>query len=185
MKHIKIFEDFFKFYQYSQVTKTSQVWGYTREEIEDFFIHFVDELNLSISIDFIFKSGTGYTYTTNDSDIESYLNDIKYSNLTPVIEVNLYLSIDILREMGVGGDSIIYTNDDSPIGKRFKDSLTKLLERIETMMAPIKSGRIRGYDIKYYNNSNRIPYISNRYDTSNDGVDYGSCIYQLILIKKK
>ena len=53
MKHIKVFEDFFKYYKFSTNNENVSLWGYTREDIEDLFLEITDQWALPVSIDFV------------------------------------------------------------------------------------------------------------------------------------
>jgi hypothetical protein len=46
-----------------------EIWGYSREEIEDYFVHIEDDLKLSISIDFVFKHKDGRISYRTKKDI--------------------------------------------------------------------------------------------------------------------
>ena len=72
MRILKTFESFFNYFVNSKVTNTKEVWGYTREDIEDLFIEFHDRYDLPISISFITKNKMGgTTVSVSDKDLNT------------------------------------------------------------------------------------------------------------------
>lgn len=193
MKHIKIFEDFFKYYRADEITDTKGIWGYTREEIEDLFIHFVDDLGLSVSVNFTiyFKTGS-YSYSVKDSEIPEYLKGIESGDLIPGIQVNMFVNSNIFWKAGVDGKGgVFYTSDGSERSRKYLDYLEKISGEIESLMTTTLR-RIRGYEIETKNliksglKVNKYgPDFSNKTSIHPDsGTEYGDIIYS-VLFKKR
>lgn len=189
MRHIKIFEDFFKFYRADEITDTKGIWGCTREEIEDLFIRFVDDLRLSVSVNFVLigKSGST-TYSVTDSMIPEYLERIKSGDMTPGIQVNMFVNSNIFWKAGIDGDGgVLHITDKSDMARKYSDYLNSLSDEMESLMGPIRR-RVRGYEIKTRNciteESFRRRRFSNQTDIHPDsGTEYGDLIYGVYLKK--
>ena len=89
MKHIKLFEDFFKFFVSSQSNNTQSLWGLTREEVEDLFLE-INDYGVFISVDFIIGENSGYTYKVEDKDIKDYLKKYTEGKITPIIFLSFF-----------------------------------------------------------------------------------------------
>jgi hypothetical protein len=89
MKHIKLYEDFFKFFVYSQANNTQSLWGLTREEVEDLFME-INDYGVSISVDFIYKENSSYNYSVEDKHIRNYLKRYTQGKLTPIIFLSFF-----------------------------------------------------------------------------------------------
>jgi hypothetical protein len=184
MKHLKIFEDFFKFNVNDQITDTVGIWGYTREEIEDCFIHFVD-YGFSVSVNFQFNTGRSISYVTQDKDILDYELNLN-EGWTPCIEVSFFTNSNLLRKYigDVSGVIFGYKNENLMRG------FTEISEDLDQMILPILKGRIRGYDVEYRNvvkseiKRKGRNDLTNRVSRHDDGVEYGVCVGEVKLKKK-
>jgi hypothetical protein len=182
MKYLKIFEDFFKFNVNDQITDTVGIWGYTREEIEDYFIHFVD-YGFSVSVNFQFHTGRSISYVTQDKDILDYKLNLN-EGWTPCIEVSFFTNSNLLRKY-IGDVSGVIFGDDENLMRGFSE----LSEDLDQMILPILKGRIRGYDVEYRNVVKSEIKRKGRNDLTNrvhhsDGVEYGVCVGEVKLKKK-
>jgi hypothetical protein len=189
MKHLKIFEDFFKFNVNDQITDTVGIWGYTREEIEDCFIHFVD-YGFSVSVNFQFNTGRSISYVTRDKDILDYELNLN-EGWTPCIEVSFFTNSNLLRKYIGDVSGVVYGNDNLMRG------FTEISDDLDQIILPILKGRIRGYDVEYKNiiksemekkdriRNSQALYFTNRVNVHPEsGVKYGVCVGEVKLKKK-
>jgi hypothetical protein len=191
MKHIKIFEDFFKYYKFSTDNENKQLWGYTREDIEDLFLEITDEWSLPISIDFItcpIRDGkiSGENISTDDSD-KSLLKKYTQEKVRPRIQVMVFTNHEF--NTSIIGEDIefkIYSKNGEhheDLGDKFLKGLEKTTEEIRSKLESIiKTGRLSDYDIK----------ISQNLDIDNtigvhpeSGIEYGRSFLFFTMTRKK
>lgn len=184
MKHLKIFEDFFKFNVNDQITDTVGIWGYTREEIEDYFIHFVD-YGFSVSVNFHFNTGRYISYVTQDKDILDYELNLN-EGWTPCIEVSFFTNSNLLRKYIGDVSGVIFGNKNENLMRGF----TEISDDLDQIILPILKGRIRGYDVEYKNgiksemDADLVREVKRRRVHPESGVEYGVCV-GVVKLKKK
>jgi len=191
MKHIKIFEDFFKYYKFSTDNENKQLWGYTREDIEDLFLEITDEWSLPISIDFItcpIRDGkiSGENISTDDLSL-SLLKKYTQEKVRPRIQVMVFTNHEF--NTSIIGEDIefkIYSKNGEyheDLGDKFLKGLEKTTEEIRSKLESIiKTGRLSDYDIK----------ISQNLDIDNtigvhpeSGIEYGRSFLFFTMTRKK
>lgn len=178
MKNLKTFESFFNYFLYSVVDNTKEIWGYTREDIEDLFIEFNDTYNLPISISFAIKRGNIIDYSISDKSIE----ELKDKNITPIILIGIFTNTEWCNKF-CGEDvdfTVNFINGEyhEDLGKKMYDGFSKISDEIEKMIPKIKK-RLPNYKFE----TCRYLDIDNTYDVHPSGVEYGMLFFDIILEK--
>lgn len=185
MKNLKTFEKFFNFYLYSKVTKTKELWGYSREDIEDLFLEVNDRYGLPISISFTttdLKYG-GTTISVDDKDINTIKRGIKLGTTAPSIQVNIFTNPEWCNKFcGEEVDfPVHFVNGEyhEDLAKKMYDGFNKISDDIENMIPQLQK-RLPEYKIKFY----RSLDIDNTYQIYTNGIAYGRSFFNIYMVKK-
>ena len=194
MKHVKLFEDFFSFFLYSfpDSPDMKKLWGYNREEIEDFFID-INDYGLSISIDFN-VDGWNYNSSFSRSVIQNLYTLYKNGEIKPKIEIHIFMNKTL-------NDKILnYPNNRNPFysnkngykeEREYFKGLSDTIIDVEKMLVPITNGRISGYECKIrMGNPHNVTGQKQIKSTSTsthpeNGINYGTNIASVFLTRKE
>lgn len=162
MHHIKLFEGFFRRMKFSTVTNTKEIWGYTREEVEDFFVYMSDEHSLSISIDFMYYSRSGYSYDLRDNNVGSILASYRKGIIKPGMSITFFTNSELNNKLlgGIDPDRDC-GNLDTETLISYRNGIEKLERDIEDFMENLQNRM--GYKINSKSDRSKI-YISNSAD---------------------
>lgn len=191
MKNLKLFEDFFKYYKYSTNSEDINLWGYTREDIEDLFLEITDKWALPISIDFvtcpIINGRTHGENISTDKSNKLLLKSYTQDKIRPRILVQIFTNHEFNTSIiGEDIDFKIYSKNGErheDLGDKFLKGLQKTSEEIKSKLESIRrTGRLKDYDIKISENLD-IDNTIGLHEES--GIEYGRGFIFVYMTRKK